>query len=104
MPSLILNQSAALPPTGPEVALKVAADCALHGLPLPAEHVRMLLQHVRTVHGAAAAADRFWRDVQRMCHHRSDKVAPVPEDIARRARNNIRGPLGWPLIRPGETP
>jgi len=87
-----------------EVALSSARDCLRHGLSLPHEHLEALLRHVEGVHRSAEAADRFWRDVQRGARHRQDRSFPVPEDIARRARNQIRAPLGWPPVLAGEDP
>ena len=87
-----------------ERSVKVAEDCARHGLALPAEHVAYLLAHCGRVQGAAETADRFWRYVQQGCQLRQDRAFPVPGEVARRARNRIRAALGWPPVLKGERP
>ena len=103
MPTLLSHPL--LPSQSPtDVSLRYAEDCVRHGVGLPAAHVRALVEHCLRVHRAAEAADRFLRSIQIGARHNATRSVAVPAEVARRFRNQIRAPLGWPPVLPGDEP
>ncbi len=103
--SLIMHPGKAPDGCSPvELAVRRARDCAKHGLALPAEDVRVLLEHVERVHGAAVTIDRFLRTCQTVALYQVDKSARVPARILRGFRNQIRAALGWSPLMKDEQP
>lgn len=93
MSNLILGQGP-FPLVGPATSFGLAREAARHGVALPAEHVRELLDGIGGLLEAVIYAEGLFGMMEEMARRRVDRQAPMPARAARDVRRTLRKALG----------